>query len=61
MPSLTVSLGLAALTGATTTPPSIRAAWQPTGGWTVDRALVLAFARQELGFNPRAHSPRHAL
>ena len=36
-------------------------AWQPNGGWTVDKALVLAFARQESGFNPRAHSSAGAI
>lgn len=31
--------------------------WQPAGGWSVDRALVLAIARQESSFNPKAKSP----
>ena len=35
--------------------------WVPTNGWTVDRALVLAIARQESGFNPRAKSPSGAI
>ncbi len=30
--------------------------WQPAGGFDVDRALVLAFARQESNFNPEAKS-----
>jgi soluble lytic murein transglycosylase len=30
--------------------------WQPDGGFDVDRALVLAFARQESNFNPSAKS-----
>jgi soluble lytic murein transglycosylase-like protein len=30
--------------------------WQPKGGFTVDRALVFAFTRQESAFNPRARS-----
>lgn len=30
--------------------------WKPANGWTVDRALVFAFARQESGFDPRARS-----
>ena len=30
--------------------------WQPTGGFTVDRALVYAFMRQESAFNPKARS-----
>lgn len=35
--------------------------WTPSNGWTVDRALVLAFARQESGFDPRAKSPAGAV
>ncbi|HIJ38355.1 MAG TPA: transglycosylase SLT domain-containing protein [Rhodospirillaceae bacterium] len=31
--------------------------WRPSNGWSVDRALVLAIARQESGFNPKAKSP----
>ncbi len=31
--------------------------WRPIGGWSVDRALVLAIARQESSFNPKAKSP----
>ncbi len=34
--------------------------WRPEGGWRVDRALVLAIARQESAFNPRARSPAGA-
>jgi len=30
--------------------------WTPDGGWTLDRALVYAFARQESGFDPNAKS-----
>ncbi len=30
--------------------------WQPSGGFTVDRALVYAFMRQESAFNPKARS-----
>jgi soluble lytic murein transglycosylase-like protein len=35
--------------------------WTPTGGWTMDRALVLAFARQESRFNPHVRSARGAV
>ncbi len=31
--------------------------WRPAAGWSVDRALVLAIARQESSFNPKAKSP----
>jgi len=34
--------------------------WQPPGGFTVDRALLFAFARQESAFNPEAVSPAGA-
>lgn len=30
--------------------------WQPVNGWSIDRALVYAFIRQESGFNPDARS-----
>jgi len=30
--------------------------WEPEGGWTLDRALLFAFVRQESGFNPDARS-----
>lgn len=35
--------------------------WRPLNGWSVDKALILAIARQESGFNPRAKSPAGAL
>lgn len=35
--------------------------WRPLNGWAVDKALILAIARQESGFNPRAKSPAGAL
>jgi soluble lytic murein transglycosylase-like protein len=31
--------------------------WRPTSGWSIDRALLLAIARQESSFNPKAKSP----
>lgn len=34
--------------------------WQPPGGFTVDRALLFALARQEFAFNPDAESPAGA-
>ncbi len=64
MPSLTVMLGRAVSSrdgryhDAAFYPLPV---WQPQGGWTVDRALVLAFARQESSFNPHAHSPAGAV
>ena len=30
--------------------------WQPAGGWSIDRALVWGFMRQESAFNPKARS-----
>lgn len=35
--------------------------WRPSSGWSVDRALVLAIALQESGFDPRAKSPSGAV
>lgn len=35
-------------------------AWQPDGGFTVDRALIYAFVRLESAFNPRAVNPSGA-
>ncbi len=34
--------------------------WRPAGGYTLDRALVYAFIRQESSFDPRARSPAGA-
>jgi soluble lytic murein transglycosylase-like protein len=31
--------------------------WKPVSGWSIDKALLLAIARQESSFNPRAKSP----
>ncbi|HEY1721874.1 MAG TPA: lytic transglycosylase domain-containing protein [Magnetospirillaceae bacterium] len=64
MPSLTVTLGRAVSSNDGRRHDAAfypLPAWQPKGGWTVDRALVLAFARQESGFNPHAHSPAGAI
>lgn len=35
--------------------------WSPSTGWSIDRALILAIARQESSFNPRAKSPAGAI
>ncbi|MDR3435972.1 lytic transglycosylase domain-containing protein [Telmatospirillum sp.] len=35
--------------------------WRPASGWSIDRALLLAIARQESSFNPRAKSPAGAV
>ena len=35
-------------------------AWTPTSGWKIDRSLLLAIARQESGFNPKAKNPSGA-
>jgi soluble lytic murein transglycosylase-like protein len=35
--------------------------WRPAAGWTIDRALILAIARQESGFVPTAKSPCGAI
>ncbi|MGH7185682.1 MAG: lytic transglycosylase domain-containing protein, partial [Pseudomonadota bacterium] len=35
--------------------------WEPADGFTVDRALLYAFMRQESGFRPDARSPAGAL
>jgi soluble lytic murein transglycosylase len=34
--------------------------WQPAGGFSIDRALLFALARQESAFNPNAQSPAGA-
>jgi peptidoglycan lytic transglycosylase len=34
--------------------------WRPAEGFTIDRALIYAFMRQESGFRPDAHSPAGA-
>ena len=34
--------------------------WKPNSGWSIDRALLLAIAKQESGFNPRARNPSGA-
>ena len=63
LPSVALGLGLMG-----DSQPSLRADadlypvphWQPPGGFTVDRALLFAFARQESAFNPQATSPAGA-
>jgi soluble lytic murein transglycosylase-like protein len=35
--------------------------WKPNSGWQIDRALMLAIAKQESGFNPHARNPSGAL
>lgn len=35
--------------------------WKPNSGWSIDRALLLAIAKQESGFNPHARNPSGAL
>jgi soluble lytic murein transglycosylase-like protein len=35
--------------------------WHPSSGWNIDRALMLAIARQESDLNPHAHSPSGAV
>jgi len=35
--------------------------WKPHSGWSIDRALMLAIAKQESGFNPHARNPSGAL
>lgn len=35
--------------------------WEPMGGYSINRALLYAVARQESGFNPEAKSPMGAL
>jgi soluble lytic murein transglycosylase-like protein len=34
--------------------------WKPNSGWSIDRALLLAIAKQESGFNPHARNPSGA-
>lgn len=34
--------------------------WQPQSGWKIDQSLILAIARQESAFTPRASSPAGA-
>jgi soluble lytic murein transglycosylase-like protein len=35
--------------------------WKPSSGWSIDRALLLAIARQESSFNPHARNPSGAI
>ncbi|CAA7614759.1 Lytic transglycosylase, catalytic [Magnetospirillum sp. LM-5] len=60
MPGLSVRLGGMA-PGMTSDAASYPVPdWTPTGGWTIDKALVFAFVRQESAFNPKAKSPAGA-
>lgn len=64
MPDLVVQLGsrLAARDGRSHDSAAFPVpSWAPSNGWSIDRALMLAFARQESGFNPRARSPAGAI
>ncbi len=60
MPSLAVRLGGVAPGQQSDTAAFPVPGWNPRGGWTVDRALVYAFVRQESAFNPRARSAKGA-
>ena len=56
MPGLSVRLGGKAPGQASDAASYPIPDWTPQGGWTIDKALVLAFARQESAFNPNARS-----
>lgn len=57
LPGLALRLGARAGADAAVYPIP---AWQPDGGFTVDRALLYAFARLESAFNPNAVNPSGA-
>ena len=60
MPGLAVRLGGMAPGQTNDTAAFPVPAWNPQGGWTVDKSLVFAFVRQESSFNPRARSDKGA-
>ena len=60
MPSLAVRLGGRGPNSTSDTAAFPVPELTPRGGWHVDRALVLAFIRQESSFNPHAHSNKGA-
>jgi soluble lytic murein transglycosylase-like protein len=59
LPGLALKLG-AGFDDATDAAAYPVPAWEPDGGFTVDRALVFAFARLESAFNPKAVNPSGA-
>lgn len=61
MPELAVRLGGLSPDSASDASAYPLPNWTPLGGWHMDRALVLAFARQESRFDPNVHSPRGAV
>lgn len=64
MPSLALKMGATQRLYADAEIPAVLypiPRWQPTGGFTVDRALIYAIMRQESGFNPVAVSGDGAL
>lgn len=59
LPGLALKLGARSAAAADAAAYPVPA-WQPDGGFTVDRALVFAFVRLESAFNPRARNPSGA-
>ncbi|MDA8232455.1 MAG: lytic transglycosylase domain-containing protein [Magnetospirillum sp.] len=60
MPDLAVRLGGTAPGGTNDAVAFPVPGWNPRGGWVIDKALVLAFVRQESAFNPKARSGKGA-